>query len=133
MKVVKEKAKELTPELATQFGTLVAKRKELQSEEDVLKPKIKELMQEDDDVTVSFSQGANGKIKTYSYAPRESPYELVYSEFQGTDISWKDEFKVLYEKTHGKGSFKKFARSLAQRSLKDCNKLEPRPNPNYKP
>lgn len=129
MKVVKEKPKRLTPELAEQFGQLVAKRKQLEEEEVALKPKIKKLICKSAEVEVSSKKGKQGKVKTYTYAPKQSPYAIVYSEFQGVDVSWKQEFARLYKKLYGPRKFKRFVDNL---ETKDCDKLEPKPNPNHK-
>lgn len=131
MKYITESLKELSPELAQQFGKLKAKLTELKSEADEVIPRIKKLIQEadTDEVSITKSEGTNGKVKTYIYGPKSSPYRICLTEFQQTDVKWKEEFKALYEKENGKGSFEKYCTKL---DLKDADKLEVDVNPDYK-
>jgi hypothetical protein len=133
MNVVTTKVKRLSVRLALQFGQLKARKKELEKEEKKIVPLIKPFMTDtDEDVqhAKSVSATTGETVHTYTYAPEGSPFLIEYTTYQATDVSWKDEFEKLYIQTFGEKAFLKF---LAKLPLKDCDKLESKPNPNYRP
>jgi hypothetical protein len=130
--VVTAKLTELSAKLAEQFGRLVARCKAATDERELVTPRLKELLVKgDDNVTYEKHKSKEGNtFWTYTYAPASSPFMLVKTVTQKTEIKYKDEFEKLY--LEHVGSADDLVKFYENFSTSREEKLEVKPNPAFK-
>lgn len=107
----------LTAEIAKHYGQLKAQIKSLTEECDTLGKDIKE--------TMVFR-------KIDEFAPEGSPFKLVKTEYDQTDVSYKDMAELAYRELYGKAWKAKFEKDVEGYGTKHIVKLEAKKNENWK-
>ena len=95
-----------------------------------LRSKIKDMQEEEKELTESLKKEMKRSHKD-EYAPSESPYKIIYSEYDRTSVSWHQEWKTLAKKMFGK-KWKKQEAALQEDSKIPVVSLNIEPNERYK-
>ena len=96
-----------------------------------LRSTIKEMQEEEKELTESLKKEMVRSHKD-EYAPSESPYKIIKSEYDRSCVSWHQEWKRLATKMWGKKYAKKEEVKLQKDSEKPIVCLNVEPNERYK-
>lgn len=109
---------QLSAELATKVGQLRAKIAALKEEEENLCGELKEAM---------------AKEGIDEYAPKGSPYKLVYSESERPQVKWKEVAETFAKKLFGGKWRKELKKEADSYGTEPVCTLRVEPNEKYKP
>jgi hypothetical protein len=105
----------LTPDVVSELAKLRSNIKAMQKDEKELTDKLKEQME---------------KEELEAYAPKSSPYKLLYSEAPRSSVKWKEEWIKLAKDKFGK-AWKRTMAKMQRDSETDVVSLLVEPNENY--
>ena len=95
-----------------------------------LRSTIKEMQEEEKELTESLKKEMVRSHKD-EYAPSESPYKIIKSEYDRSCVGWHQEWKSLAKKVFGK-KWKKQEAALQEDSKVPVVCLNVEPNERYK-
>ena len=105
----------LSADVVTELAQLRANIAALQSKEKELSSGLKSAMDEKE---------------LSEYAPKDSPYKLIFNVYERASVSWKDEWKTLAKDKWGR-KWKDVEADLAKENKIEVKSLNVEPNERY--